>query len=117
MFKEALETDFELVASHGVAASGIDYRQSYSQMVDYCENTEIKGAPLNKDGERKLLTKSEAKALREYIKKFPLSKIKTDYKRWKKAFKGSNRSKNKIKKIKNKLKKAVKKTSKLKKSK
>ena len=112
---EALATDFELVASHGVAASGTDYRQSYLQMVDYCENTEIKGAPFNKDGERKLVTKSEAKTLREYIKKFPLSKIKKDYKRWKRAFKGSNKSKNKIKKIKNTLKKAVKKTSKLKK--
>jgi len=52
--------------------SGIDYKQSLLNMVDYCENVAIKNSPKNKrtDGKGYLLSLTEAARVRKYINEF-----------------------------------------------
>jgi len=60
----------------GSKRSGIDYRRSFLEMVDYCENKPIANAPYNfrfyRDGKNygTLLSSEEAKNVRNYIDNF-----------------------------------------------
>jgi hypothetical protein len=52
--------------------SGIDYKKSLLNMVDYCENVAIENAPYNKrpDGKGYLLSLSDAAKVSKYINDF-----------------------------------------------
>ncbi|CAF0787513.1 unnamed protein product [Brachionus calyciflorus] len=47
--------------------SVFDYSYNLIKMINYCEEEVIKGCPLNKDNEKKLITKSEANELRKLV--------------------------------------------------
>ena len=64
-----LKAEITETIKFGVEHSGNTYEQGLVQMVNYAMNTEIKGAPLNTNNERKLLTKNQAKKLLKTIKK------------------------------------------------
>ena len=51
--------------------SGIDYKQSLLNVVDYCENVAIENAPYNKiGGKGYLLSKEEASKVKKFINEF-----------------------------------------------
>jgi hypothetical protein len=52
--------------------SGIDYKKSLLNMVDYCENVAIENVPYNKrtDGKGYLLSMTDAAKVRKYINEF-----------------------------------------------
>jgi hypothetical protein len=72
-FAKALEIDAMLAIRFGNDNSGIDYKQSYLSVVEYCEKTHVLNAPkVNGVPPGRLISPKQADHLRKEIRQFKL---------------------------------------------